>query len=237
MSSTVRNTFRLEKHKCVPLLSFGGGKTRDTTSDGWHGSPYGAPGSRTMGLQFTDPNGVVQAHQVAFRGDVYQTYDTQAGWKMGIKFDLSRLTSIWYRYRWVNGFLQPFSAMPNLRVLSIREHNTHFGHLDLSGNPKFSHLDVSTHFSTRSYLGGSISQITFHPDAPLKFVYLSDCVVPVSVVDACLTQCYNMRNVPAPDGIQQTNSFTSQRVKYSPGLQYMVDELKNNYGWVGFGSY
>lgn len=237
MNSVMANIHRQKKYDWTPLLSFGGGITRSTTSDGWHGSPYGAPESRTMGLRYKDPQAAVQSHQIAFRNDIYDTYDTQAGWTMDVKYDVSRLTSIWYRYRYVNGILQPFTNMPNLRVISLREHNTHFGHLDLFPCAKFSHLDTSTHWSTESYLGGSIDQITFHPNAPLKFVYISGCKIPTSVVDACLTQCYNHRNTPAPDGIQNTRQFQSQRVGWSPGLQYMVDELKNNYGWTGFGFY
>lgn len=136
----------------------------------------------------------------------------------------------------VDGILQPFSDMPELRVLSLREHNTNFGHLDLSGNPKFSHLDTSTHWSKESWSGGRIDSITFHPDAPLKLVYLSGCKIPTAVVDTCLTQCYIHRNTPAPDGIEQTNSFLSQRVGWSSSLQYMVDELKAM-GWGGFTFY
>jgi hypothetical protein len=237
MNTVAKNIYRQEKHNWTPLLSFGGGISRSNryNYDGWHDG-FNVPRMRTMGMRFLDPNGVVQGHKVAKR-NAYDSFETNNNWTMHLKYDISKLTGIYYRYRSVNGFLQPFSAMPELRVISIREHKTDFGHLDLSGNPKFSHLDVSTHYSTESYLGGSINQITFHPDAPLKYVYLSGCKVTREVVDKCLIQCYNHRDTPAPDGIQQNNSFLSQRVSWSASLQYMVDELKNNYGWSGFAFY
>jgi len=237
MNQGLINTHRQIKNKWTPLLSFGGGLSQSSRAgfDGWHDG-YGVPNMRTMGMRYKDSNNVIQSYKVAKRTS-YDSYDTKIGWTMELKYDLSKITGIFYRYRTVDGFLQPFSAMPQLRLISIREHNTHFGTLDLSQNSKFSHLDVSTHWATESYLGGSINQIIFHPDAPLKYVYLSGCVIPTSVVDACLTQCYIHRNTIAPDGIQQTNSFNSQRVGYSPSLQYMVDDLMTNYGWGGFGSY
>ena len=233
------NTYRKELYKdWAPLLSFGSGISSDDRygHDGWLGFPYNAPKARTMGLRYKDPTGNVVAHKVAFRSS-YDTYDSQAGYTMAVKYDPAKLTTIWYRYRMVDGILLPFTELPELRVLSLREHVTHFGHLDLSPCAKFSHLDISTHWSKESFSGGSCDQITFHPDAPLKFVYLSGCVIPTSVVDACLTQCYNHRDTPAPEGIQDSRSFQSQRVSWSAGLQYMVDELKNNYGWGGFGFY
>lgn len=231
-------THQDKKYNWVPLLSFGGGVSTANRIgfDGWLNTAYNVTRTRTLGLRYKNELAAIVAHKVANRSS-YDTFDSLVDYTMDIKYDPAKLTSIWYRYRRVNGVLQAFSDMPELRVFSIREHMTDFGFLDLSGNPKFSHLDVSTHFSTEPELGGSIDSISFHVDAPLKFVYLSGCVVPVSVVDACLTKCYDMRDIAAPDGIEETKKFQSQRVAYSPGLQYMVDELVNNYGWTGFGAY
>ena len=236
MNTVMANIHRQKKYDWTPLLSFGGGLTQDKRDgyDGWFNS-YNVPDVRTMGLRYKDTNGIIKDYEVANRTS-YTSYDTQAGWTIDLKYDLAKLTGIYYKYRTVNSILQPFSSMPELRVMSLREHNTNFGHLDLSGNSKFSHLDVSTHWSTESWLGGSIDQITFHPDAPLKMVYISGCKIPTAVVDTCLTQCYNHRNIPAPDGVENTNSFLSQRVSWSPELQYMVDALKAM-GWSGFSFY
>lgn len=221
MNTAAQNIYRFEKHEWTPLLSFGSGRTR-TVSDGWHSYPYSCPFIRTMGVRYKDATGTVVNNQVAYRRDsTYVTYNTQAGYVCEIKHPPSAVIAIWYRYANVDQILVPMSQMPNLRILSFREHMINFGNLDLSAQSKFSHFEISK--------GGSITSVTFHPDAPLKFAYL-DSGYPVQVKDAVLTQAYNHRNTALDFAATNTKQLIGM-TGYSASLQYMVDDLVNNYGW------
>lgn len=204
----------------IPLLSFGAGRTR-TNADGLHYYPYNCPYIRTLGIRWKDNLGNVVKYDVGYRrNNTYNKYDTQAGYTFDIKFDPKKLTAIWYRYSNVNAILVDTSIMAELRLLSFREHMINFGNLDLSGSSKFSHLEISN--------GGSISTVTFHPDAPVKMCYL-DGGYPLAVKDACLTQAYNHRNNPLDFDPGYSNRLIGI-LGFSADLQYMADELINM-GW------
>lgn len=265
MNTTEQNIYRLKKHDWTPLLKFGGGQSRAGQSAGWHNNnPYDNPNTRTLGVRYLDPSQVIQQYDVAFRGNYTNYSPTDNNWTMDVKYDVSRLSSIWYRYRYVNQIIPPLTSMPELAIISLRDHMVPFGDMDLSNCSKFTHLELSSHFSIEGDIingqraGGSANSITFHPNANLKFVYISGCDIPQSFVDACLIQCYNQRNniatygytipsssIPStridegydPAWNRYNNSFLSQRVSWSASLQYMVDELINDYGWTGFAFY
>ncbi len=204
----------------IPLLSFGAGRTR-TTSDGLHYYPYNCPYVRTLGIRWKNDLGEVVKNDVGYRrNNTYNKYNTQGGYTFEIKFDPTKLTAIWYRYSNVDAILVDTSIMEKLRLLSFREHMINFGDLDLSSSSKFSHLEISS--------GGSITSVTFHPDAPLKMCYL-DSGYPQAVKDACLTQAYNNRNTALDFASTLTNNLINIS-GYSAGLQYMADELIN-LGW------
>lgn len=227
MTNQEENIYRLEKYKWVDFLSFAGTRTRGTAT-GWHYEPYAISGLRTLGVRWLDASRDVGGNDIAYRGtvngSVYADYNTFAGYVCQIKFDPSKLVAIWYRYARIDAILVPFTEMPMLKVLSMRGNSVSLGNCDLSNCPNFSHFEISS--ADGEY--NSISSVTFHPDAPLKFAYL-DSSFPQQVKDACLTQAYNHRNVSV-----QTN-YGDRLIGisgYSASLQYMVDELVNNYGWA-----
>lgn len=174
--------FKIQKYQWTPLLRFGGARTRIDASEGFHSYPLSSPRLRTMGARIKDSNGVIKDSKVA-HVDTYTTFDNQAGDVVEIKYDVTKLTSLWYRYCNVSEILFDLNTAPLLEVLSFREHMIAFGALDISGLANLRKFEISS--------GGSIDSVTFHPSAPIDYFYLDGCTMPQSVVDECIKHAYN----------------------------------------------
>lgn len=181
MNKLTISVYRQPKHDWTPLLRFGNGRTR-TSSDGWHSYPYNTPRLRTMGARLKNSVGTILENKV-FHTGVYGWFNNQTGDILEIKYDPTKITSLWYRYSNVSEILFDLNTATNLEVISLREHMVNFGNLQIPNLSKLRKFDISK--------GGSIDDVSFHPNALIDLFYLGGTLTATPAIDSIILHAFN----------------------------------------------
>jgi hypothetical protein len=161
-----------------------------TTTYGWSKTGYAqASGiNRSVGARIIR-SGTVLENGTAFtelsiNGQYLQFANlTQAGDKVQIKYDPSEITRFWYRYAGINQILFDINSCLNLTEISLRRNNIAFGDWDLSNLSKLQIFEISRNVS--------ISNVTFHPDAPITLFYVDNTSVATAAIDSIIVHAFN----------------------------------------------
>jgi hypothetical protein len=174
--------YRQPKYDWQPLVKFGGTRYR-TSDDGWHSYPLQSPRLRTMGGRLKDSTGTIKEYKV-FHTGTYSWFNSQENDIVEVKYDLTKLTSLWYRYSYVSEILFDLNTAPEIEVLSFREHGINFGNLNIDNLYKLRKFEIS-----RGWTGG-ITDVSFHPDAPIDYFYLDETPTGQAAIDSIILHAY-----------------------------------------------